>query len=191
MTQTHKINGYKFYITRHNNQIDVEPADKKTNTWHWREIGSSKTVLDPSLTDADVIETINDAVEATSGDRGAPIEAPKPKADTPAGEKPPASKVLLSDEPLYQGHKGPGVGYLKSALPERRDGDSDTVTGERRPRKADKFKKSPVPLKGKYARIAAAAELKAKKKRRPAKRRKPKLKSSPHAGAPQIKIISR
>ena len=34
---------------------------------------------------------------------------------------------------LYQGHKGPGVGVLKTDAPHRRDGDKDTVVAERRP----------------------------------------------------------
>ena len=47
---------------------------------------------------------------------------------------------------LYQGHKGPGVGQLKETTPERRDGDGDTVVGERRPRVADAFEHSPAPI---------------------------------------------
>ena len=49
-----------------------------------------------------------------------------------------------TDETLYQGHKGPGIGYLKPDMPERRDGDSDTVVVERKPRKSDDFEPSPL-----------------------------------------------
>ena len=57
----------------------------------------------------------------------------------------PASSTPSSDSPgpsdtLYQGLKGPGIGYLKTDRPERRDGDSDTVVQERRPRKKDEYK---------------------------------------------------
>ena len=31
---------------------------------------------------------------------------------------------------LYRGHSGGGVGHLKRTMPERRDGDKDTVVGE-------------------------------------------------------------
>ena len=47
---------------------------------------------------------------------------------------------------LYQGHKGPGVGVLKTDAPHRRDGDKDTVVAERRPRKSEKHPKSPIKL---------------------------------------------
>ena len=40
------------------------------------------------------------------------------------------------DETLYRGHKGPGVGQLAAEIPERWDGDKDTVAAERRPRRA-------------------------------------------------------
>ena len=65
---------------------------------------------------------------------------------------------------MYQGHWKAGIGYLKSEMPERRDGDGDTVVAERQPRKADRFEKSPLPvppkLAGKFARIAEAASKK-------------------------------
>ena len=47
---------------------------------------------------------------------------------------------------LYQGHKGPGVGILKTDAPDRRDGDKDTVVAERRPRVSEKHPKSPIKL---------------------------------------------
>ena len=47
---------------------------------------------------------------------------------------------------LYQGHKGPGVGILKTDAPDRRDGDKDTVVAERKPRVSEKHPKSPIKL---------------------------------------------
>ena len=55
-----------------------------------------------------------------------------------------ALKQYASTPVLYQGHKGLGIGLLKSDAPSRRDGDSDTVVAERRPRKSDKFTDSPI-----------------------------------------------
>ena len=59
----HTTNGLTFYITRYLNEIQVAPGDKKTDNWHWKNIGGSMTVLDPSMTDDEVIATINEAVE--------------------------------------------------------------------------------------------------------------------------------
>ena len=47
---------------------------------------------------------------------------------------------------LFQGHKGPGIGFLKPDRPDLPDGDRDTVVAERRPRKADQYVRSPLPL---------------------------------------------
>ena len=54
------------------------------------------------------------------------------------------SKLDLDDLPMYRGHKGPGVGYLKADLPSLRDGDSDRVVAERRAKKNMEYKKAPV-----------------------------------------------
>ena len=50
------------------------------------------------------------------------------------------------DGELYQGHRGPGIGFLADSMPERRDRDKDTVVAERRPRKADTIRPSPAPV---------------------------------------------
>lgn len=47
---------------------------------------------------------------------------------------------------IYQGHKGPGIGILKTDAPHRRDGDKDTVVAERRPKVSEKHPKSPLKL---------------------------------------------
>ena len=65
---------------------------------------------------------------------------PSVSQGTPADGPGPES----ADETLYQGHKGPGIGHLKPDMPERRDGDSDTVVVERKPRKSDDFEPSPL-----------------------------------------------
>ena len=104
----------------------------------------------------------------------------------------PASQVVI-DEPLYQGHKGPGIGYLKPDLPERRDGDGDTVVAERKPRKADQYQPSPLPvpqrLTDKYARIAATLGDKGKA-RRPGRSRSIALLKTP-SRTPSIKFVTR
>ena len=77
---------------------------------------------------------------------------PKPKrkrrraTPTPEPVAEAASEAVATGDELYQGHKGPGIGYLKPDLPERRDGDGDTVVAERRPRKADEYETSPLPF---------------------------------------------
>ena len=118
---------------------------------------------------------------------------PRSSATVKAKTRISASQVVVDGEPFYQGHKGPGIGYLKPALPERRDGDGDTVVGERRPRKADQYEKSPLPvpqsLNAKYARIAANLNDKPKP-RRSRSRARVGLKSKA-TGVPRIKIVSR
>ena len=47
---------------------------------------------------------------------------------------------------LYQGHRGPGIGRLAAEIPDRIDGDKDTVAAERRPRRSDKSRISPEPV---------------------------------------------
>ena len=81
-----------------------------------------------------------------------PLPVPTPKTVTrlPASQSKPkpksAPKPIVTGDVLYQEHTGPGIGYLKPDLPERRDGDGDTVVAERRPRKADQFDPSPMPV---------------------------------------------
>ena len=81
-----------------------------------------------------------------------PLPFPTPKTVTrlPASQSKPKSKSapkpIVTGDVLYQGHKGPGIGYLKADLPERRDGDGDTVVAERRPRQSDLFDPSPMPV---------------------------------------------
>ena len=72
-------------------------------------------------------------------------EAPKESGEAPkeSGEAPKESGEVPV---LYQGHKGPGVGILKTDAPDRRDGDKDTVVAERRPRVSEKHPKSPIKL---------------------------------------------
>ena len=79
-----------------------------------------------------------------------------------------APEAVATGDVLYQGHKGPGIGYLKPDLPERRDGDGDTVVAERRPSKADEYETSPltVPTPKTVTRL-------------PASQSKPKPKSAP------------
>ena len=92
-----------------------------------------------------LVKEVRKRAEAERKAAAAPKEEPKP--DAPVRDKPlRASQIVLEGEKLYRGHKGPGVGYLKRVLPDRRDGDSDTVVGERRPRKKDKHPRSPVQL---------------------------------------------
>ena len=79
----------------------------------------------------------------------ASIQRKKAKAEpqtapTPAPEAPEATQG--SFDMLYQGHRGPGIGHLKEDMPERRDGDKDTVVAERRPRKSDDYTPSPTPV---------------------------------------------
>ena len=108
-------------------------------------------------------------------------------------------KPVAIGDTLYQGHWKSGIGHLKSEMPERRDGDGDTVVAERQPRKADRYKKSPLPvppkLSAKYARIADAASKTSKRPRRSSSRNggtrsvERNLKSPRRA--PSIKIITR
>ena len=106
---------------------------------------------------------------------------------------PPANQA----DTLYQGHKGPGIGYLKPDRPNRRDGDGDTVVQERRPRKGDQYNPSPLPISERAKRpaaggrqrdrLVAALTADAEKRARngkPSGRRKkqPKLKTAPAGG---------
>ena len=95
--------------------------------------------------------------------RRKPASTPKPE---PVAEA--ASEAVATGDELYQGHKGPGIGYLKPDLPERRDGDGDTVVAERRPRKADEYETSPLP----FPTPKTVTRL-------PASQSKPKSKSAP------------
>ena len=129
--------------------------------------------------------------EPTPGD---PTESEPDPDKVGSPDKLPASKVVVDGARMYQGHKGPGIGYLKEDLPDRRDGDSDTVVGERRPRKRDEYEKSPVqlPLSGKYARLASSIRGQKAKARRSRSRGRANsntgLKSS-RGGVPSIKIV--
>ena len=49
----------------------------------------------------------------------------------------------MGGETLYRGHEDLGVGQLAAEIPERSDGDKDTVAAERRPRKGDAYPISP------------------------------------------------
>ena len=71
-----------------------------------------------------------------------------PPSDAPAPPAPPvdAPAMAMDDDGLYQGHRGRGVGQLAKEIPERRDGDKDTVAAERRPRKGDAHPISPEPV---------------------------------------------
>ena len=102
----------------------------------------------------------------------------KQQPDTPDGSR---------DDKLYQGHKGPGIGHLKPDQPDRRDGDSDTVVAERRPRKSDQYEKSPL-------RMAAALARRLRGKRPKPSRRGQQpvtgLKSAP-GSVPGVRVVSR
>ena len=49
----------------------------------------------------------------------------------------------MGGETLHRGQKAAGVGQLAAEIPERWDGDKDTVAAERRPRKGDAYPISP------------------------------------------------
>ena len=127
------------------------------------------------------------------GDGGAKRDSPRPDRGQGGGSpaKPPASKDELKGKPMYQGHKGSGVGYLKPDNPSRRDADSDTVVSERRPKKADKHPRSP--LKGKFARVGAKLARRSAPKAKPRARasNRGKIKSMGMAGAPEIRVVRR
>ena len=104
---------------------------------------------------------------------------------------------------LYQGHIGPGIGELKTENPSRRDGDNDTVVAERRPRKADVYEPSPLPLpesakarKERWERTKAfmlekdAGKQKERKRKRSGGGRKPrdKAQTSP-GGVPRVVVV--
>ena len=86
-------------------------------------------------------EPLEPAEPAISAARDFPMptsaEADAPDAPTVAA---------MGDETLYRGHKGPGVGRLAAEIPERPDGDKDTVAAERWPRKGDAYLISPEPV---------------------------------------------
>ena len=94
-----------------------------------------ETLLAGTTTWRDLHEEVA-AIRKGDMDRAA---APKPE---PVAEA--APEAVATGDGLYQGHKGPGIGFLKPDLPERRDGDGDTVVAERRPRKADEYETSPL-----------------------------------------------
>ena len=53
-----------------------------------------------------------------------------PMSTSAEADAPDAPTVAaMGDETLYRGHKGPDVGQLAAEIPERRDGDKDTVAG--------------------------------------------------------------
>ena len=104
---------------------------------------------------------------------------------------------------LYQGHIGPGIGELKTENPSRRDGDNDTVVAERRPRMADVYEPSPLPLpesakarKERWERTKAfmlekdAGKQKERKRKRSGGGRKPrdKAQTSP-GGVPRVVVV--
>ena len=60
-----------------------------------------------------------------------------------------------ADGELYQEHRGPGIGFLADSMPERRDGDKDTVVAERRPRKTDTIRPSPAAVPERHRQAAA------------------------------------
>ena len=59
------------------------------------------------------------------------------------------------DGELSQGRRGPEIGFLADSMPERRDGDKDTVVAEQRPRKADAFQSSPAPVPERHRQAVA------------------------------------
>ena len=133
-----------------------------------------------------------------------PLDAPEEAVTEPEAaptKRKPASKEVVEGEPLYQGHKGPGIGYLQGVLPERRDGDGDTVVAERRPRKADEYELSPEAVpprltddykklgKALSSRAAANKRRKTRRKTKGARPDQPKLESPGHV--PSIKVITR
>ena len=133
-------------------------------------------------------------------DDTAPDAKPKPKREkrTSKATLVPARQVVLDGVDFYQGHKGPGIGYLKPDLPERRDGDGDTVVAERKPRKADQYQRSPLPvpprLTRKYARIAVALKPggtgKARQRSRPKSRSTSVYQLKTPSRAPSIKFVT-
>ena len=99
--------------------------------------GARETLLAGTATWRDLHEEVA-AIRKGDMDRAAAL---KPELVAEA-----APEAVATGDVLYQGHKGPGIGYLKTDLPERRDGDGDTVVAERRPRQSDLFDPSPMPV---------------------------------------------
>ena len=99
----------------------------------------------------------------------------------------PSGRRMPLKDSLYQGHKGPGIGHLKTDRPDRRDGDGDTVVAERRPRKGERYEKSPL-------RMAAALARRLRGKRPKPSRRGQQpvtgLKSAP-GRVPGVRVVSR
>ena len=77
-------------------------------------------------------EAVSEAQPKPRRERRRATPTPEPVAEA-------APEAVAPGDVLYQGHKGPGIGCLKTDLPERRDGDGDTVVAERRPRQSDLF----------------------------------------------------
>ena len=142
----------------------------------------------------------SDPAEKTKRKRRPARRTAEPVAEAKSERKrKPATKgkrkpVVIGDT-LYQGHWKSGIGHLKSEMPERRDGDGDTVVAERRPRKSDRFKKSPLPvppkLAGKFARMAEAASKKRRRSRRNGGSRSLERNLKSPSRAPSIKVITR
>ena len=134
--------------------------------------------------------------------RGRPPKAKPAKSErAPDPENTPIvlpKQLALGDDTLYQGHWGPGIGNLKRDNEEKRDGDKDTVVSERRPKKSDSFKQSPVPisgeLTGRFARLNDRLQKEGKsvkdgKALRRKLNRKPSLKLNTPWRAPTIRVI--
>ena len=67
----------------------------------------------------------------------------------------PRALPQTADGELSQGRRGPEIGFLADSIPERRDGDKDTVVAEQRPRKADAFQSSPAPVPERHRQAVA------------------------------------
>ena len=104
--------------------------------------------LDGKITPADAADTAPASRTNESTQKGLDaLERRVSESKSAKGNQSPSSPG--SDKPsgkLYQGHKGPGIGFLKQDRPDLSDGDSDTVVAERRPRKGDVYSKSHVAL---------------------------------------------
>ena len=151
----------------------------------------------------------SESIPLSGEDTAAPV---KPKRGRPPKAKPAKSEsapdpentpivlpkqLALGDGTLYQGHWGAGIGNLKRDNEEKRDGDKDTVVSERRPKKSDSFKQSPVPitgeLRGRFARLAEKLQADGKqvkdgKSLRRQLNRKPELKLKTPWRAPTIRV---
>ena len=143
-------------------------------------------------------------MDAEPADEPAVEEKPKRKRARPKAEKrdpddqPESKPPVTLDDQLYQGHWKAGIGHLKTDMPERRDGDGDTVVAERQPRKSDEYEKSPLPvpprLTGKYAAVAAVARRRQASKKRSSTRataRKRETGMKTPSRPPKVKIVTR